>query len=93
MYIDIGKSFVVLEEEILGIFDLDTCAQSGITKKFFQAAEKENRVINAAEDIPNAFLLCQNKKQSTVYLTQSPSRTLYKRLNTQQEERSNTWQK
>ena len=92
MYINIGKNCVVTEDDIIGIFDLDTCAQSGITKNFFQLAEKEKQVINAAEDIPNSFLLCQKGEQNTVFLAQSPSRTLYKRLNSQ-EERSNTWRK
>ena len=80
MYINIGKNSVVLEEEILGIFDLDTCAQSGITKRFFQNAEKEIAVINAAEDIPNAFLLCRQEDRNLVFLTQSPAKTIYKRM-------------
>jgi hypothetical protein len=77
MYLSIGKNTVVREEEILGIFDLDNCSQSRITWEFLSAAEKNGSVMNAAEDIPNSFLLCRNH---TLYLTQSSSRTLEKRI-------------
>jgi len=79
MYLNIGKSFLIRKENILGIFDLDSTSQSFLTREFLSAAEKAGRVVNAAEDIPNSFLLCEETDGVRVYLSQSTSRTLWKR--------------
>ena len=79
MYLNIGKSFLIRKENILGIFDLDSTSQSFLTREFLSAAEKSGRVVNAAEDIPNSFLLCEEEDGVRVYLSQSTSRTLWKR--------------
>ena len=79
MYLNIGKSFLIRKENILGIFDLDSTSQSFLTREFLSAAEKSGRVVNAAEDIPNSFLLCEEEDGVRVYLSQSMSRTLWKR--------------
>jgi hypothetical protein len=79
MYLNIGKAFLIRKESILGIFDLDSSSQSFLTREFLSAAEKGGRVINASEDIPNSFLLCEEPDGVRVYLSQSTSRTLWKR--------------
>ncbi len=79
MYLNIGKSFLIRKESILGIFDLDSTSQSFLTREFLSAAEKSGQVVNAAEDIPNSFLLCEEEDGVRVYLSQSTSRTLWKR--------------
>ena len=79
MYLNIGKNRMIRKENILGIFDLDSSSQSYLTREFLSAAEKAGRVINAAEDIPNSFLLCEEEDGVRVYLSQSTSRTLWKR--------------
>ena len=99
MYLTIGKNTVIRDDEIIGIFDLDNCSQSFLTREFLSAAEKAGSVLNAAEDIPNSFLICAERKQnaekesSTVYLSQSTSRTLEKRIHQMQTERRNTCRK
>ena len=99
MYLTIGKNTVIRDDEIIGVFDLDNCSQSFLTREFLSAAEKAGRVMNAAEDIPNSFLICAERKRntgeeiSTVYLSQSTSRTLEKRINQMQTERRNTCRK
>ncbi|MER2234972.1 MAG: DUF370 domain-containing protein [Candidatus Limivicinus sp.] len=79
MYLNIGRNRMIRKEQILGIFDLDTSSQSFLTREFLSAAEKAGRVVNAAEDIPNSFLLCEEADGVRVYLSQSSSRTLWKR--------------
>ena len=79
MYLNIGRNRMIRKEQILGIFDLDTSSQSFLTREFLSAAEKAGRVVNAAEDIPNSFLLCEEGYGIVIYLTQSTSRTLWKR--------------
>ena len=99
MYLSIGKNTVIRDDEMIGIFDLDNCSQSFLTREFLSAAEKAGQVVNAAEDIPNSFLICagqkerSNEKSCTVYLSQSSSRTLEKRIHQMQTERRNTCRK
>ena len=99
MYLSIGGDMAVRASSIVGIFDLDNCSQSFLTREFLSAAEKAGRVLNAAEDIPNSFLICAERKRnaeeesSTVYLSQSTSRTLEKRIHQMQTERRNTCRK
>jgi len=93
VYLSIGKTTVIPEDSILGIFDLDTSSQSFLTREFLAAAEKGGRVFNAAEDIPNSFVLCEEKDANRVYLSQSTSRTLFKRVNQTEKERRIIWRK
>ena len=79
MYLHIGKGWVLDTEEIVGIFDLDICSQSHLTRKYLAAAEKAGQVINAAEDIPKSFVVCRDKERSAVYLSQMSAATLLRR--------------
>ena len=94
MYLSIGKTAVIPDEMVIGVFDLDNCSQSYLTREYLSAAEKSGNVVNAAEDIPNSFIICSEKeKTNTVFLSQSSSRTLEKRISQLQTERRNTWRK
>jgi hypothetical protein len=98
-YLHIGQNVMIPDRRIIGIFDLDNCSQSFLTREFLSAAEKAGQVVNAAEDIPNSFLICagqkerSNEESCTVYLSQSSSRTLEKRIHQMQTERRNTCRK
>ena len=94
MYLSIGKTAVIPDETVIGVFDLDNCSQSYLTREYLSAAEKSGNIVNAAEDIPNSFIICSEKeKTNTVFLSQSSSRTLEKRISQLQTERRNTWRK
>lgn len=79
MYIHLGQETVVREDEIIGIFDLESTTVSKHTRKFLNVAEKEKKVINVSYELPKAFVLCGNKKNSKVYISQLSSTTLQKR--------------
>lgn len=79
MYLHLGKGTVVNCGDIIGIFDLDICSQSHLTRKYLTMAEKAGQVINAAEDIPKSFVVCGYKEKKTVYLSQMAAATLLKR--------------
>lgn len=79
MYLHLGKGTVVNTGTIVGIFDLDITSQSHLTRKFLRQAEQTGQVINAAEDIPKSFVLCQEDGTIQVYLSQMASMTLLKR--------------
>lgn len=93
MFLNIGKTAMIPEESILGIFDLDICSQSFLTREFLNAAEKNGNIKNVAEDIPNSFILCEEKGNCCIYLSQSTSRTLWRRMNQLEEERRKPWRK
>ena len=78
-YLHLGKGTLVREDEVLGIFDLDITSQSHLTRKFLSMADKAGQVVNAAEDIPKSFVLCRQKGETRVYLSQMASTTLLKR--------------
>ena len=79
MYLHLGKGTVILKDDIIAIFDLDQTSQSHITRKYLAAAEKAGEVINAAEDIPKSFVVCQKKEGRRLYLSQMAPATLLKR--------------
>lgn len=77
MYLHLGQAQVVLEREIIGVFDLDNASWSPRTRKFLERAEREGRVVNAASDLPKSFVLRQTRTgESVVYLSQLSSATL-----------------
>ena len=79
MYLHLGKGTVILKAGIVGIFDLDICSQSHLTRKYLTMAEKAGQVINAAEDIPKSFVVFQDGDKNAVYLSQMSAATLLRR--------------
>jgi len=81
MYLHLGSSVVVRQQDILGIFDLDNTTYSSVTRKFLTQAEQAGQVIAVGDDLPKAFTLCQDVHGNiTVYLSQLSSATLLKRV-------------
>jgi len=79
MYIHLGQETVVKEDEIIGIFDLDSTTVSKHSRKFISQAEKKGEVFNVSYELPKSFILCNKNKVNTVYISQISSQTLYKR--------------
>ena len=77
MYLHIGNNQMIPERHIIGIFDLEITSQSKITAGFLKNAEEESVVVDACEDIPKSFLVCDHPyHRQIVYLSQLNSRTL-----------------
>ena len=79
MYLHLGKGTVVNTAEIVAIFDLDITSQSHLTRRYLSMAEKPGQVVNASEDIPKSFVVCESGGKRTLYLSQMSSATLLKR--------------
>ena len=80
MYLHIGASVVIPEQDVLGIFDLDNTS-SRITRNFLAQAQQAGQVIPVGEDLPKSFLLCRDKGGKVkVYLSQLSTATLLKRM-------------
>lgn len=76
MYINIGGDKLIPISDIVGVFDLENTSQSRITRNFLKNAEKEKKSENAVTDIPHSFVVTRDK----VYIAQSTSQTLKKRI-------------
>ena len=85
MYLSIGNNLLVPERRVIGIFDLEITSQSKITAAFLKNAEQSGAVVDACEDIPKSFLVCDHPYHNQiVYLSQLNSRTLFKRAEEQE---------
>ncbi len=81
MYLHIGNNVMLPQRRVIGIFDLEITSQSKITAQFLKRAEESGVVIDACEDIPKSFLVCDHPyHDQIVYLSQLGSRTLQGRM-------------
>lgn len=84
MYLHIGNNVMLPEKHIIGVFDLEITSQSKRTSEFLGRAEDESLVIDACEDIPKSFLVCDHPYHpQLVYLSELSSQTLQKRMEEQ----------
>lgn len=79
MYLNIGGGFVVRSEDIVAVMDMDNATWSHITRDMLALAEKNGEVINAAEDIPRSFIVCEDSGSRKIYLSQLSSATIARR--------------
>jgi len=78
MYLHIGNNYMLRKRDIVGIFDMDNATWSHLTRATLTRAEQRGALINAAGDeIPNAFIVCDDQ---TVYLSMLTAATLRKRM-------------
>ena len=75
MYLHIGNNVMLPEKHIIGVFDLEITSQSKRTSEFLRRAEDESLVIDACEDIPKSFLVCDHPYHpQLVYLSELSSK-------------------
>ena len=79
MYLHLGQDTIVRKSDVLGIYDLDNCSHSHITRDFLKKAERAGRVVGVAEELPKSFVLVTADGETTVYLSQLSTATLQKR--------------
>ena len=80
MILHLGQETVVTEQDLIGIFDLETSTVSKHTRDFLARAEKAGQVQNITSDIPKSFALCKTGQNSQrVYILQVSTTTLRRR--------------
>ena len=79
MYLHLGQDTIVRKTDIIGIYDLDNCSASHITRDFLAKAERAGRVVGIAEELPKSFVLVTERRGTTIYLSQLSTATLQKR--------------
>ena len=75
MYLHMGQDFIVREQEIIGIFDIDTTSTGKRTREFLERAENEGAVVSMSNDIPKSFIVADFPYE-TVYLSPISSAAL-----------------
>lgn len=80
MYLSIGGGFVVRRRDIVAVFDMDNATYSRISRDALSLAEKRDEVINAAEDIPRTFIVCEEGGKRRVYLSGLSGSALKRRM-------------
>lgn len=79
MYLHLGQDTVITTDTIIGIFDIDECTISKKTRDYLANAEKKKRVVNVSYELPKSFVVCEENKKITVYISQLSTKTLMKR--------------
>ena len=79
MYLHLGSDAVILKEQIIGIFDLDTSTVSKNTRNYLALAQKQGRVVTVSSELPKSFVAACEDGVVTVYISQLSSQTLLKR--------------
>ena len=64
--LSLGSGVSVPNEDILGIFDMDTATVSPVTKKFLNTAQKHGEVSIAGDELPKSFVVAAERPRLTV---------------------------
>ncbi len=79
IYLNLGGGSVVRRSSVVAICDIDNTTCSRATRELLAAAEKAGEVINAAEDLPRSFVLCEEGGECRVWLSSLSSAALSRR--------------
>jgi molybdopterin/thiamine biosynthesis adenylyltransferase len=64
MYLHIGNGDIVNNEDIIGIFDMDTATISSVSRQFLSSAEQKKEIRYGDSDIPKSFIVCAEEKKT-----------------------------
>ncbi len=81
MYLHLGNDAIVKKSDIIGVFDMDNTTISKQGRKFLTKAEQNKQVIYTSADLPKSYIITNNNKKNTVYISSISSGTLLKRAN------------
>ena len=70
MYLHVGNNKNIREKDIIGIFDMDRCTVSSITKKFLSDAQRNDLVVSAKDEIPKSFVLYRENGKYMICFSQ-----------------------
>ena len=70
MYLHAGNNKIIREKDIIGIFDVDNCTVSAITRKYLSDAERHLLVESAKDEIPKSFILYKENDKYMVCFSQ-----------------------
>ena len=81
MYIHIGQDTVIVDEEIIGIFDMENTTVMKSTVDYLNKAEKNGNVNNVAPfELPKSFIVTNTKKGKKIHISPVSVGTILKRI-------------
>lgn len=80
MYLHLGSDTVVKTKNIISILDLESTSVSKFSKEFLRIVEEEGFVRNVSDELPKSIVVCEEKGQSVVYITNISTKALAGRI-------------
>ncbi len=81
MYLHISKKKKISNNDIIGIFDMDTASVGKETKQFLSMMQKRGSVISDLGDIPKSFVMYSTEKGTEIALLKFSSSSVEKKVN------------
>lgn len=76
MFLRLYGGILLREEEIIGIFDLDSSTEMPTSRRFLREAEAHRKLIAASRNLPRSFIVTEK----AVYFSHSTAAVLLKNL-------------
>ena len=76
MFLSLYNGYLLKEEDIVGIFDLDSATEMPTSRRFLREAEALGKMRVAAKNIPRSFVVTKD----AVYLSHASASSLIKTL-------------
>ena len=81
MFIHIGHDTVIIDKEILGIYDMENTTTEKKTLDYLNNAEKCRQVKNVAPyELPKSFIVCEEPEGKVIYISPVSVGTILKRI-------------
>jgi hypothetical protein len=81
MFIHIGHDTVIIDKEIIGVFDMENTTVMKKTVDYLNNAEKCKQVRNVAPyELPKSFIVCQGTAGKVIYISPASVGTILKRI-------------
>ena len=81
MYLHISKKKKISNNDIIGIFDMDTASVGKETKQFLSMMQKRGSVISELGDIPKSFVMYSTEKGTEIALLKFSSSSVENKVN------------
>ena len=80
-YLNIGQDTVIIDKDILGIFDLDNTTVSKSTREYINTASKNGECITVSfEELPKSFIVTTKGENKNIYISPLNTSTIFKRI-------------
>ena len=80
MYLHIGNGVSIKDDDIIGIFDLDSATVSKVTKRFINKKQKDGSVEYTDFDLPRSFIVIGDRDDTKIKLSRISPQGLNARL-------------
>jgi DTW domain-containing protein YfiP len=80
MYLFLGNDTVVPEKSVIAVLDLDNTTVAKSTREFLARAQREQKVVTVAEDLPKSFCITDDEAGERVWLLSANPATIKKRV-------------